>query len=73
LAAYLVIEALFSLTIGTGNQYRAYHMVNALLSGQVFVQGLASLTSPLICGLNGLLAGLLYSVFQRIYARYRVL
>jgi len=73
IAAYLSCETIFSLTIGSGQQYRSYHMINAMMCGQVIVMGLASLTSPSICAILGLLAGVVYSISQRIYSRYKIL
>lgn len=44
LLAYLLCEKLFALTVGTGSQYRSYHMINAMISGLVIVMGLSSVT-----------------------------
>lgn len=73
LAAYLICETLFALTIGQGSQYRCHHMVNSLLSGLVIVTGLSALTEPLICVLLGAIGGVVYCFTQRIFSRYKVI
>lgn len=73
LLVYLLCEKLFSLTVGTGTQYRSYHMINAMISGLVIVMGLSSITEPLICSIMGVIAGIFYSVFYRIYSRNKIL
>jgi len=71
--AYLFCETLLNFTTDHGNQYRCFHFMNALISGLVFSTGLSGLTDPYVCLLVGSVAGVTYSITQRVISRYNII